>query len=36
MSDVADNGPKMIPGWLVQQRDQNDFIFQERRRLGIG
>jgi len=35
MSEVPDNVPKMMPGWLVQQRDQDDFIFQERKRLGI-
>ncbi len=35
MSDVPDNAPKMMPGWLVQRRDQDDFVFQERKRLGI-
>lgn len=33
--DVDPNGPRMAPGWKVQQRDKTDFIFAERAALGL-
>lgn len=35
MGEVPDAAPRMLPEWNVQQRDQTDFIFRERARLGI-
>lgn len=32
---VAADAPKPVPGWLSGQRDQEDFIFRERRALGL-
>ncbi|TFZ02922.1 nuclear transport factor 2 family protein [Ramlibacter henchirensis] len=33
--DVDPNGPQMLPQWTVARRDQEDFVFAERQRLGI-
>jgi hypothetical protein len=32
---VAADAPKPVPGWASGQRDQEDFVFRERRTLGI-
>ncbi len=35
MHEIPEDAPVMLPEWTVQQRDRDDWIYQERRALGL-